>query len=255
MSAVADQASHDADSRTQGPADVAPDTGIRGCGSRMGKRHSRRRRPASKVSQADRLKWDERYRTGSYAARPHPTRLLRERLADLPRGRALDVACGAGRNALFLAEAGFTVDAVDVSRAGLERGARTAAERGLTINWIETDLDSPPHPGALPNTGYALIVMVRYVNMPLIPALVDRLSEGGYFVCEQHLETTRDVAGPSDPAFRVRPNELLAAASDLRVLFYREGLVQDPDDRPAVLAQLMACRGTPRYERSDDDAS
>lgn len=204
------------------------------------------------VSHADRLKWDERYRAGSYAARPHPTQLLADRLADLPRGRALDVACGAGRNALFLAEAGYEVDAVDVSGVGLARGARTAAERGLTVNWIEADLEESLAPEVLPNCDYALIVLVRYVNMPLIPLLAERLDDGGCLLCEQHLKTTRDIAGPSNPAYRLEPNELLAAASNLCVLFYRESIVQDPDGRPAALAQLIACRGAAPFERRDD---
>lgn len=206
------------------------------------------------MSHADRLKWDERYRAGSYAARPHPTQLLADRLADLPRGRALDVACGAGRNALFLAAAGYEVDAVDVSSVGLERGARTAAERGLAVNWIEADLEESPAPEALPNSDYALIVLVRYVNMPLIPLLAERLGNGGCLLCEQHLQTTLDVAGPRNPAYRLEPNELLAAASNLRVLFYRENIVQDPDGRPAALAQLIACSGEPRCEPGHDSA-
>ncbi len=204
------------------------------------------------MSHADRLKWDERYRAGSYAARPHPTQLLADRLADLPRGRALDVACGAGRNALFLAAAGYEVDAVDLSSVGLERGARTAAERGLAINWIEADLD-PPSPEALPKNDYALIVLVRYVNMALIPLLAERLADRGCLVCEQHLKTARDVAGPRNPAYRLEPNELQAAASNLSVMFYREGIVQDPDGRQVALAQLIACRGAARSELDDDE--
>jgi len=207
------------------------------------------------VSHADRLKWDERYRAGSYAARPHPTQLLADRLADLPRGRALDVACGAGRNALFLAEAGYEVDAVDVSPIGLERGARSAAERGLAINWFEADLESTPAATVLADSDYDLIVMVRYVNMPLIAALAERLGDGGGLVCEQHLKTSRDVVGPRNPAYRLAPNELLSAVGDLRVLFYREGIVADPDGREAALAQLIACRGTPRFEQGNDAAT
>ena len=204
------------------------------------------------MSHADRLKWDERYRAGSYAARPHPTQLLADRLADLPRGRALDVACGAGRNALFLAAAGYEVDAVDVSSVGLERAARTAAERGLAINWIEADLETTPAALVLADSDYDLIVMVRYVNLPLIAALAARLTDGGCLVCEQHLKTSRDVVGPRNPAYRLAPNELLSAAGDLRMLFYREGIVEDPDGRAAALAQLIACRGAPRFEHEND---
>ncbi len=92
------------------------------------------------MSEADRDKWDTRYRQGSYQARTHPTELLAEWLPQLPRGRALDVACGAGRNALYLAEAGYEVEAIDISRVALERLRETARARGLDVTCIETDL-------------------------------------------------------------------------------------------------------------------
>jgi tellurite methyltransferase len=200
------------------------------------------------MSKADRQKWDKRYREGSYADRTHPTALLADwlpRLADRgPRGRALDVACGAGRNALFLAEAGYEVTAIDISEAGLARAKRTAEERGLEIGWILTDLESSEAATGLPEGLFDLVVMVRYVNMPLIPVLASRLSKHGYVVCEEHLETDQDVIGPKNPAYRLKPGELLNATSELDVKFYREGIVEDPDSRTAALAQLVACRGT-----------
>ena len=62
------------------------------------------------MSHADRDKWDKRYREGSYGTRTYPSELLAEWLPQLQKGRALDVACGAGRNALYLAAAGYVVD-------------------------------------------------------------------------------------------------------------------------------------------------
>jgi len=196
------------------------------------------------LSRADLSKWDERYRTGSYATRTHPTPLVEQLLASLPRGRALDVACGAGRNALCLAAAGYAVDAVDISPTGLERARATALVRGLRVNWIAADLEEGLPDGLGSDARYAVIVMVRYVNAALMPALIERLADGGVLVCEQHLVSSRDVVGPRNPAYRLAPNELLRAAADLRVLFYREGIVEDPDRRRAALAQLIAERGT-----------
>ena len=192
------------------------------------------------MSEADRDKWDTRYRQGSYQARTHPTELLAEWLPHLPRGRALDVACGAGRNALYLAEAGYEVDAIDISRVALDRLRETAQARGLEVTCIETDLESCE----LPNQSYDLIVMARYTQPTLIPHLLRLLRAGGHFLCEEHLATDRDVTGPSDPAFRMAPNELLQLAAELRVLFYREAIIEDPDGRQASLAQLIACRGS-----------
>jgi SAM-dependent methyltransferase len=193
------------------------------------------------VSEAERDKWDERYRSGSYEGRTHPTALLADWIARLPVGRALDVACGAGRNALFLAAAGFEVDAIDISTVGLERGRRAAAERGLEIRWIAADLELDPE-RSLPAAAYELIVWVRYVNRALMPHLTTRLAAGGYLLCEQHLATTADVVGPRSPAFRLQPQELESSAAGLEILHYYEGPVIDPDGRTAALAQLVACR-------------
>jgi SAM-dependent methyltransferase len=200
------------------------------------------------VSEADRQKWDKRYREGSYGDRTHPTDLLADwlpRLADgEPGGRALDVACGAGRNALFLAEVGYNVTAIDISNIALERAGQTARELGLKIDWILADLELGQAATGLPQGPFDLVVMIRYVNMLLIPVLASRLSDQGYLVCEEHLETDQEVIGPKNPAYRLKPDELLNAASGLEVQFYQEGMVEDPDGRKAALAQLVACRGT-----------
>jgi SAM-dependent methyltransferase len=192
------------------------------------------------VSRAERDKWDARYRAGAYLERAHPTALLAEWLDRLPRGRALDVACGAGRNALFLAAAGYTVDGVDISPAGLERGRATADERGLDVGWHCADLEELP--GALPRGPYDLVVWVRYVNAALWPAIVSRLAPGGHVLVEQHLVTSADVVGPMGAAFRLAPGELAHAAADLVTVYSREGLVVDPDGGTAALAQLIARR-------------
>ncbi|HEX5047022.1 MAG TPA: methyltransferase domain-containing protein [Gammaproteobacteria bacterium] len=190
------------------------------------------------MSDAERDKWDERYRDGAYEGRTHPTALLAEWLPFLPRGPALDVACGAGRNALFLASAGFAVDARDISTVALERGRRAAVERGLTIDWRAADFDDRPELAL--RSSYAVIVWVRYVNRALLPALIARLNPGGHLICEQHLETAADVAGPRSPGFRLRAGELREAAGRLAVRYYNEGLVVDPDGRTVALAQLVA---------------
>ena len=192
------------------------------------------------MSRADRDKWDERYRGGAYSDRTHPTALLAAWLERLPRGRALDVACGAGRNALFLAEAGYAVDALDISATGLEVGRSAATRLGLTVGWLCVDLEEDRH--ALPRGPYDLIVWVRYVNAALWRPLIERLAPGGYLLTEQHLTTTEEVVGPSTPAFRLAPLELRRAAAGLEVVHYHEGLVVDPDGRTAALAQLIAER-------------
>ena len=208
------------------------------------------------MAQADREKWNERYRDG-YAAHGQPSAVLKQWIDRIPRGRALDLACGAGRNALFLAANGFEVDAVDISDAALEIGRRRARAAGLRVNWIEQDLDDPragsqaesraeaqhgPPPLA---DGYTLLLVVRYVNLPLIRELSGRLLPEGMLVSEQHFVTDAEVGGPSDPMFRLQPGALREFAESLgfRLRFCEEAILEeDPGGQPMALARLVAQR-------------
>jgi tellurite methyltransferase len=192
------------------------------------------------MSGAERDKWNARYRDGAYEGRTHPTALLTEWLARLPRGRALDVACGAGRNSLALAAAGFAVTAVDIADAALARGRQAAVDRGLAIDWLCADLDEDP--AVLPPGPFEAIVWVRYVHRTLMPHLIARLAPGGVLLTEQHLKSAEPVAGPTSAGFRLAPGELGRAAEGLTPLYAHEGPVVDPDGRTVALAQLVAQR-------------
>ena len=193
------------------------------------------------MSAAERDKWDTRYRDGAYENRTHPSALLADWLPRLKRGRALDVACGAGRNALFLAAEGFAVSAVDISAVALERGRRAADALRLDVEWLCADLDEDPE-RALPAGEFDLIVWVRYVHRELMAPLLARLAPGGTLLCEQHLATTTAVAGPASAAFRLAADELRSSAASLDVLHACEGLVIDPDERQVALAQLVGTK-------------
>lgn len=202
------------------------------------------------MSDADAQRWNTRYADGAYATREHPTTLLADSLAELPRGRALDVACGAGRNACFLAANGWQVDAIDVSEVALARGAARALAQSLQINWRCEDLDDV----RLESGAYALIVVARFLDRRLFPALADALAPGGCLLYETHMLTQRsDVGGPGSFRFRLRPGELLHLVHPLRILHYHEGLVRDPDGPLMALAQTIACRGVPHWEQQVGD--
>ena len=160
----------------------------------------------------------------------------------LPAGRALDVACGAGRNALFLAAARTTPSTRSTSPKSRSSAAAPPPQSAASLfAGLAADLDADPD-AALPAASYGLIVWVRYVNAALMPHVLQRLEPGGHLVCEQHLVTDADVVGPQGGAFRLQPNELRNSAAGLSILDYREGLVVDPDGRTAALAQLVARR-------------
>ena len=189
------------------------------------------------MSEADRCKWDARYADGAYEERVHPSPFLVESGALLPdRGLVLDLACGAGRNALYLARRGLTVDAVDISEVALARGRRESA--GLSIRWLHRDLDE----GFVPGHHYDAIVNFRYVNLPLLKVLLPWLRPGGLLLAEQHLVSEAEVVGPRNPAFRVAQGDLSALAAGMCVLHSQEGFVNEPDGTRAALARLAARR-------------
>ena len=203
------------------------------------------------MSQADRDKWNARYLAGAYEARTHPSALLAHWAGRLhvtgPAPRAIDLACGSGRNALFLARSGWHVDAVDISTVALGRLQAAADAENLPVNCVERDLEPPSSAlDGFEERPYALALSMRYTDIPLIEALPRVLVPGGYLIAEMHLITEKTVAGPRSPRFRVAPGELRKAGSAVELLHYHEGLVTDPDSRTVALAQLVGrLPGTP----------
>jgi tellurite methyltransferase len=194
------------------------------------------------MSEYERTEWDRRYREGEYRERANPSPFLDEWLPRLPTGRALDVACGAGRNALRLAEAGFAVEAVDISSVAIDIASTEAARRGLDISWRVADLDALE----LEATSYDLVTVFRYVNRPLWPRLAAALAPDGFVLYEHHLDSPREVEGPGQPEFRLRPQELLRAFSGLRVVHYSE-TIETEGGSTFALARLVACQGDPGW--------
>ncbi|MFT5445474.1 MAG: tellurite methyltransferase [Gammaproteobacteria bacterium] len=195
------------------------------------------------MSQADLDKWDVRYRQGNHPKRNYPSPFLDAWIKRLPesalKGRALDIACGAGRNALCLAQTDLRVDAMDISRAALDLAAASAQERGLDVNWIEADLDDV----ALDVGVYNVISIVRFMHRQMAKQVIDALAPDGWLLVEHHLQSAQPVGGPSTNTFRLAPQELLRDYAGLRVLFYEECIDEDRDGRRMALARLVACKG------------
>jgi len=189
------------------------------------------------MSEADRSKWNQRYAEDSYR-KTNPVTLLSDWLPRIPVGRALDVACGAGRNALLLAEAGFQVDAIDISAVGLKQLERNSRERGQSVNCIEHDLDQD----YAFDTEYDLIVVLWYVNLALITRLCACLAPGGYLLCEEHLRSEQEVIGPGNDNFRVAPGALREAVSSLDLLLYEECVEAIPEGGQLASARVVATR-------------
>jgi SAM-dependent methyltransferase len=181
------------------------------------------------VSAEDRERWDRQYAAAG-TADPAPPALLRD-AEDLlgPGGRALDVACGRGAVAVWLARRGFAVDAVDVSAVALRAGAELADRHGVgdRITWWAHDLDAGLPAGLA--DGYDLVVCQRFRDPRLYPELARRLAPGGLLAISVLSRTGAD-AGP----FRAEPGELPAAFGELEVLSHR-----DAQGEAALLARAL----------------
>ena len=186
----------------------------------------------------DRARWDEKH--AAEHATQKPSSFLKEIFeADswpLPKGRALDIATGKGRNAIFLAERGFQVVGIDISPVALEMARRAAQEKSLAIDWQEADLERIE----LPKGDYDLVLNFNYLQRSLVPQIKKTLKPGGWVIFETYLTDQSKIGHPISPDYLLNHNELLDLFRDFRVLYYREGKFLQSGEgefRPGLLAQ------------------
>ena len=190
------------------------------------------------MSDKERTIWNGRFADGSYGNRTYPNAVLKEWIEFLPKGKALDVACGAGRDSIFLAQNGFDVTGVDISSVALARAETRSQQEGLKINWCEHDLDF-----GLPfSSKFDVILMIRFMNNRLHEVFPRHLNPGGALLVEEHLsiEHPTPLAGPQDSRFRVVPGELKIRLQELELKRHFEGLITEPDGNDAAVARILA---------------
>jgi SAM-dependent methyltransferase len=187
--------------------------------------------------------WDERFRSGQYPQDPEPSAMLRRYVDALPDGRALDVAAGTGRNAVFLAEQGYRTDALDGSRAGLEITRERAVERGVADRLELVQADVPSY--AFPTETYDLVTISFYRVIDRFADIKESLKDGGVLYVEHHLRSSDSIeSGPSSDRYRFAANELLHSMLDLTVLGYQERTETRSDGRKAATARVVARKTT-----------
>ncbi len=179
--------------------------------------------------------WDERYRQGRTMP-DEPAALLVENLSLLPKGdKALDIAMGSGRNALYLASLGFRVTGIDLSAVAVEQCREKAERLGLSVEARVVDLKRSP----LPSNEYDLIVNFYYLQRSLAPQIIAALKPGGVLVFESFTTDQLQFGwGPKGPDHLLRPGELREMFSDLETLLYHEGVVEG-DRGPKAVASLI----------------
>jgi SAM-dependent methyltransferase len=199
----------------------------------------------------DRGDWDARYSSSELVWGTEPNRFVAAELASVPpSGRALDLACGEGRNAIWLARRGWRVTAVDFSTVAIERAGRLAAQEGIEVEWVCADLARfVPDPGAFQ------LVLIAYLQVPeasrraALAQAASALAPGGdlYMIGHARHVLNQGLSGPKDPAVLWDPEEVGAELLELGLLVERSRHVrrpvQTPDgERVALDTEVLAHR-------------
>jgi tellurite methyltransferase len=182
--------------------------------------------------------WDERYRSRERAAEDFdatPTPLLVETAKKLAPGKALDLACGTGRNALWLAAQGWSVTAVDSSPAAIEILRSRAAERGVSMNIRIADLERSEY--QIEPSVWNLVAICYYLQRDLFEPAKQGVVPGGILLSIVHITEP----GEEPTAHRLRPGELEHYFHGWEILHSREGKPNDTTHQRSV-AEIVARR-------------
>ncbi len=183
-------------------------------------------------AEKDKAKWDNIYSREGYVYGAAPVAFLKDKVKLLPKGRALVLAMGEGRNAVFLAEQGFDVVGVDISEVAVKKALLLAKERGVKIRPIAADLEKY----SIEENAYDLITCFNYLQRDLAPQMKKGLKPGGMIIFQTFtIDQLKYKRGPSNKNFLLRRNELLDMFHGMHVVYYSE-----TDTGKKVVASLIA---------------
>jgi tellurite methyltransferase len=163
-------------------------------------------------------KWDRIY-SRDEPGRQTPAPVLTENAFLLPpAGISLDLASGLGANAIFLAEHGLKVTALDISSAAIEKLNAYALNHRLAIEAKQEAIG----PASLPSSAFDVIAISRFLDRSLTGAIINALKPGGLLFYQTFTRLKVTAEGPDNPAYLLETNELLDLFSPLRTVYYRE---------------------------------
>ncbi len=194
--------------------------------------------------------WDRRYAEKDLLWSATPNRVLVAEAAGLPPGRALDLACGEGRNAIWLAELGWRVTAVDFSEVAIAKAQTKAAEHAVDVDFLCADLlDYEPEIEAYDLVVVLFLQLTVEERRPVLSLAAGALAPGGTFLLVGHDSTnlTDGVGGPSEPTVLYTPDDIIAELPELEIE-KAERILRDVEgeDRPAIDALVRARKPAPR---------
>ncbi|MDX1519453.1 MAG: methyltransferase domain-containing protein [Gammaproteobacteria bacterium] len=168
------------------------------------------------MNREDQAKWDRIYASNQHGFFP-PALVLRMQSHLLPfRGTALDLACGLGRNAVFLCQHGLSTSAWDISGEAIRRLDEYASAEGLAITTEVRDVSTqPPEPDS-----FDVIVVSHFLERTIMPALGQALTPGGLLFYQTFTRLKVTDTGPENPDYLLEENELLETFAGLELLFY-----------------------------------
>jgi len=153
-----------------------------------------------------------------------------------PHGRVLDVACGRGRHALYLARMGYRVHAVDREEDAVAdlRAAADLERVPLTCEVLDLETDPPPSLGI---GLFDAVLVFRFLHRPLFPSLIEAVAPGGRLIYETFTVAQALRGRPTNPRFLLKPGELVALAAPLAIVDAREGDIEGQS-----IASIVAAR-------------
>ena len=163
--------------------------------------------------------WDTKYAGSEFLWKEEPNRFLVAELEGLAPGRALDLACGEGRNAVWLAQQGWAVTGVDFSEVGLAKAAQLAESRGVEVEWVAADLLEYRPPAGLD------LAIAFYFQVPdderrlVLGRAAEALAPGGTMLVVAHdlLNLAEGIGGPQEPEVLYTPEDVVGDLSGLEI--------------------------------------
>ncbi len=183
----------------------------------------------------DRQDWNRRYAGRELLWTGEPNRFLVAEAADLPPGRALDLACGEGRNAVWLAERGWRVTGMDFSEVALTKAQRLAAARGVEAEWVAADLlEHRPEPGAFDLVLLFYLQVPAEQRRPVVRAAAAAVAPGGVLLVVAHDRSNLEQGhgGPQEPAVLYDAEDVAADLDGTGLAVERAERVERPVQTP-----------------------